>query len=299
MDHLASLRLSAGMSTILILGGTGKTGRRIAPRLRAAGADVRTAARSGADVHFDWHDPETYDAALAGVRAVYLVPPSMDLAYAPLAATFLDRAEAAGVAHVTLLSARGVEHAPPEQAHRALELELGRRPRLTHSILRPGWFMQDFDEFVFAPAIVAEGVIVAPSGDGVEAFVHADDIADVAVATLLAPQAHAGAEYALTGPEGLTFAQVAEKISAAAGREIRHVDLPSAQWVEDLRAKGVPEDYAALLGALGDSLRASATAAPTADVERVTGRPPRSFDDYAAEPTVVATWTASSAVSAA
>ena len=130
------------MSTILLLGGTGKTARRIAPRLRAAGG--------GAD--------------------------------------------AAGVRHITMLSARGVEHAPPEHPHRATELELGRRTAFTHSILRPSWFMQDFDEYVFAPSIVTDGTVVAPVGEGTEAFIHVDDIADVAAATLLDPDAHVGAE---------------------------------------------------------------------------------------------------------
>ena len=152
------------MSTILLLGGTGKTARRIAPRLRAAGATARTAARNGADVRFDWHDPATYDAALDGADVVYFVPPALDLGYGPLALEFIDRAEAAGVRHITMLSARGVEHAPPEHPHRATELELGRRTAFTHSILRPGWFMQDFDEYVFAPSIVADGTVVAPVG---------------------------------------------------------------------------------------------------------------------------------------
>jgi uncharacterized protein YbjT (DUF2867 family) len=287
------------MSTILILGGTGKTGRRIAPRLRAAGATVRTASRNGADVHFDWDDPSTYDAALAGASAVYLVPPALDLGYVPRALELLDRAEAAGVRHVTFLSARLVDQAPPEAAHRAVELELGRRTAFTHSILRPGWFMQDFDEYFFAPSIIAEGEIQVPAGDGQEAFIHADDIADVAVATLLDPDAHAGAEYALSGPSALTFADVAAKLSAATGREIRHVDLAREDWIAGLVAAGVPEGYAAMLGSLSDALRASASAGVSPDVERVTGRAPRSFDEYVAEPTVVSALSAPSAVSAA
>ena len=97
---------------ILLLGGTGKTARRIAPRLRLAGATVRTAARSNADVRFDWDDPTTHDAALEGIDAVYLVPPSLRLDHAPLVIAFLDRAQAAGVTHVTALSARGVELRP-------------------------------------------------------------------------------------------------------------------------------------------------------------------------------------------
>jgi uncharacterized protein YbjT (DUF2867 family) len=276
--------------TILLLGGTGKTARRIAPRLSTA--TVRTAARSGADVRFDWDDTTTHDAALEGVDAVYLVPPALRLDFAPLLSAFLDRAEAAGVRHVTLLSARGVEHAPPELALRAAELDLAGRTKLTHSILRPGWFMQDFDEYFFQPAIAADGVIVAPTGDGAEAFVHADDIADVAAATLLAPAEHAGAAYALSGPEALTFEQVAERIAAAAGRPVRHVDPPVEQWVAGAAEGGIPFDYAQLLGALFDNVRANATAAVTDDIKRVTGHAPRSFDDYLANPATVAAWTA-------
>jgi uncharacterized protein YbjT (DUF2867 family) len=278
------------MTTILLLGGTGKTARRIAPLLTTA--TVRTAARSGAGVRFDWDDSATHGAALEGVDALYLVPPTMRLDFAPLVSAFLDRAEAAGVRHVTLLSARGVEHAPPELATRATELDLAARTKLTHSILRPGWFMQDFDEYFFQPAIAADGVIVAPTGDGAEAFVHADDIAEVAAATLLAPSEHAGAAYALSGPEALTFAQVAARISAAAGRAVSHVDPPVEQWVADTAGAGMPLDYAQLLGRLFDNVRAGATAAISDDVERVTGHAPRSFDDYLASPATVAAWTA-------
>jgi uncharacterized protein YbjT (DUF2867 family) len=280
------------MSKILLLGGTGKTARRIAPRLIAAGATVRTAARSGADVRFDWDDAATHDPALEGVDVVYLVPPTARLDFAPLLSTFLDRAEAAGVRHATFLSARGVEFAPPEAPMRAAELDLIARTGLTHSILRPGWFMQDFDEYFFQPAIAADGQLVAPTGDGAEAFVHADDIADVAAATLLAPAEHAGAGYTLSGPEALTFAQVAERISAAAARPIAHVDPAVEQWVADTVAAGMPRDYAELLGSLFDLLRASANAAVSDATERVTGHAPRSFADYVSDPGVVATWEA-------
>src|SRR5689334_5732444 len=199
--------------TILVLGGTGKTGRRVADRLRAAGADVRTAARAGADVRFDWDDPSTHDAALAGAGALWLVPPTLRTDHAPLVSALLDRAEAAGVGHVTLLSAGGVEHAPPEVALRAIELDLIARERLGRTIVRPRWFMQNFSEGYFAPAIATEGVVSAPTGDGAEAFVDVEDIAAVAAATLLDPAAHDGAEYTLTGPEALTFAAVAAQLS--------------------------------------------------------------------------------------
>ena len=269
---------------ILLLGGTGKTARRIAPLLRAAGATVRTAARSGADVRFDWDDTATHDAALEGVDRLYLVAPALRLDHAPLVKAFLDRAQAAGVTHVTALSARGVDFAPPEAAMRAVELDLLARTGLSVAILRPGWFMQDFDEYIFAPAIGAEDAIVAPTGDGAEPFIHTQDIAEVAAITLLERRT---GEFTLSGPEALTFAEVAERISRAAGRTIRHIDPPVDEWVAP---DGIPADYAALLRMLFDNIRAEVLAGLTDDVERVTGHPPRTFDDYVADPAVVAKW---------
>jgi uncharacterized protein YbjT (DUF2867 family) len=203
----------------------------------------------------------------------------------------LTRAQAAGVRHVTFLSARGVDAAPPEVPPRAVELDLASREGMTHTYLRPGWFMQDFSEAYFQPSIASDGIIVAPAGDGAEAFVHADDIADVAVATLLNPEAHAGAGYTLSGPEPLTFAQAAQRIGAATGRSIPYVDVPVDDWVSRAVANGIPEDYAGLLAMLLDErVRVDANAEVTDDVQRVTGHPPRSFDDYVRDPDALASW---------
>ena len=262
-------------NTILVLGGTGKTGRRLAVALRRRGAAARTAARRNADVAFDWDDPTTYDAALRGVDRVYLVPPGGRLDYAGTVAGFLDRAEAAGVRHVTQLSARGVDHQPAEVAPRAVELDLAHRPAITHAVLRPGWFMQNFDEAWFRPV---RGRIEAPTGEGAEAFVHVDDIVEVAAATLLAPADHDGAGYTLTGPEALTFAQVAARISTATGEQVLHNDIPRTAWVDARVAEGMPRDYAELLARLLDEgLRASIGAATTPTVAEVTGHPARPF----------------------
>lgn len=276
-------------SQILVLGGTGKTGRRVADRLHTRGAATRTASRHGADVHFDWDDPATYDPALAGVTAVYLIPPVERLDFTASVLAFLDRAEAAGVRHVTFLSARGVDQAPAEAPLRAVELDLAARPGLTHAILRPGWFMQNFDEGQFRPV---EDTIAVPTGDGAEAFVHADDIADVAVATLLAPADHDRAGYTLTGPEALTLGEVADRIAKATGRPVVHDDLPVDDWVARAAAAGIPSDYTNLFTRLFETLRAGGGASTTDDVARVTGHAARSFDDYVGGPTALATWAA-------
>ncbi len=269
------------MTDILILGGTGKTGRRLTTILRDQGQSVRTAARSGADVTFDWDDAASRAAALEGADRVYLVPPALRLDHAPLVAAFLDEAVSAGVHHVTFLSAGGVQFAPPEAALRAIELMLTGRDDLTHTVLRPSWFLQNLTEGFMAP-MVAEGTLALPAGDGAEAFIDAEDIAAVAAATLVDPAAHAGREFNLTGPEAITHTELAARVSAATGREVRYVDAPRADWIEGVQRAGVPADYAELLAGLFDVIRDGHGSRPTEDVETVLGRPARSVETFLA-----------------
>jgi uncharacterized protein YbjT (DUF2867 family) len=203
-------------SKTLVLAGTGKTGSRVAAKLTKLGLSVRTAARNGADVRFDWDDPTTHSPALADVDRVYLVAPVMRMDFADQVSSFLDLAEAAGVRHVTSLSAFGIDQAPPQVALRAVELDLMGRGAFTHSILRPAWFMQNFSETFLKPV---DGLITVPTGDGAEAFVDAEDIAAVAAATLASPDGHAGAQYAPTGPEALTVSDAADVIAASSASQ--------------------------------------------------------------------------------
>jgi uncharacterized protein YbjT (DUF2867 family) len=265
--------------TILLTGATGKTGRRLSALLSETAASTRRAARRGGDVHFDWDDPSTFDPALAGVDAVYLVQPTLRFDHAPLVSRFLDRAEQAGVRHVTLLSARGVDHAPAEVPMRAIELDLAGRSGLTHSILRPGWFLQDFSEWLWHASIVERGVIATPAGDGAEAFVDADDIAAVALASLV-DAGHANTEYELTGPEAITFDEIARAISVTAGRPVRHEVVSPDEWAAGAVSLGLPADYAGMLASLLAGIANGSGAATTTDVEKVTGRPARSVHDF-------------------
>jgi len=137
---------------VLVLGATGKTGSRVAGRLSAHGASVRTAARSGADVHFDWDNQATWEEALTGATGLYLVSPILRIDFAELVGQFLDQAERAGVRHVTYLSAYGMEHAPAEVALRAVELDLATRGSVTSTVIRPAWFMEDFSQTFLQPA---------------------------------------------------------------------------------------------------------------------------------------------------
>lgn len=268
--------------TVLVLGGTGKTARHLSGLLREAGDTVRTAARHGADVRFDWSDAATHGPALDGVDRVYLIPPAFDLGFAGVVSTFLDRAETAGVGHVTYLSAHGVEHLPPEVAMRAVELDLAARNGFTHSVLRPSWFMQNFSEGAFAP-FVQSGTLALPAGDGAEAFVDTRDIAAAAAATLRNPAAHSGAAYAVTGPEALTFAEVAATLSTALGRQVRYQPIATAAYVENLTTAGVPADYAALLGGLLEVIAAGQGARPQPEPLVALRVRPHSFAQFAAD----------------
>ena len=232
--------------TALVLGGTGRTGSLVAKNLAERGMGVRTAARNGADVRFDWDEPTTYRGALDRADRLYLVTPVMRVTYADQVAAFLD---------------------------------LAARRAITHSILRPAWVMQNFSD---AHLPVVDGVITVPTGGGREAFVDAADIAAVAVETLLAPEAHAGAQYAPTGPQALTVGEVADTIAAVTGQAVTHDDIDPDTWIGGVVAAGlVPADYAVMLRWLTGSIISGNGSTPNDDVEKVTGRPPAPFGDFA------------------
>ncbi|MHB8691546.1 MAG: NmrA family NAD(P)-binding protein [Solirubrobacteraceae bacterium] len=264
--------------TILVLGGTGKTGTRVARRMTELGHSVRTAARQGADALFDWDDPATHRTAVEGVDRIYLMAPVMRTRFAPQVSAFLDLAESAGVQHITYLSAYGIELAPPEVALRAVELDLMERVLMTHSIVRPAWFMQNFSETFLKPI---DGAIAVPTGDGAEAFVDAEDIAAVAAATLADPSAHAGAQYAPTGPERLTVSEAADAIGSVIRQRVRHIDVDQRAWLDGAIASGVPTEYGEMLLLLTQTIASGAGSRPNDDVKAVTGSPPTGFTEFA------------------
>jgi uncharacterized protein YbjT (DUF2867 family) len=265
-------------STVLILAGTGKTGSRLAARLAKLGLDVRTAARNGADVHFDWDDPSTHSPALRGTDRMYLVAPVMRVDFAHQVAAFLDLAETDGVRHVTYLSAYGIDKAPPEVALRAVELDLISRRTITHSILRPAWFMQDFSETFLKPV---DGVITVPTANGSEAFIDASDIAAVAAETLANPDAHAGFAYAIAGPEAMTVSEAAEIIADTTGNPVKHNDIDRDVWIQGTVASGVPAEYGEMLRMLTETVASGLGSRPNDTVEMVTGVAPIKFVDFA------------------
>jgi uncharacterized protein YbjT (DUF2867 family) len=258
----------------LVLGGTGKTGRRVAARLRALGRPVRIGSRA-ADPPFDWDDPATWTAPLSGATAVY-VTYQPDLAFPGAAETvgaFARQAAAAGVRRLVLLSGRGEDGALT--AEKAVA-----GAGVPWAVVRSAFFMQNFSEDFLAGA-VADGVVALPAGGVAEPFVDAEDIADVAVAALTGA-VPLERVYEVTGPRALTFAEAAAAISAAAGRPVRYVPISVADFVAGAVEAGFPAEVAAGLGEVFATVLDGRNTAPAAGVAEALGRPPRDFAAFAA-----------------
>lgn len=276
------------MNDILILGGTGKTGRRIAERLRAAGKPVRTAARTGADVGFELGDPDTWAAALDGVTAAYIIEPDLQAAGADPHARvprFVTAAVDAGVRRLVLLSAGGADAdyhplKPAEQAVRA--------SGVVWTILRPTWFAQNFSEDSWCPGVLS-GSLHLPTGEGRTAFIDAEDIAEVA-ATALTEDGHNGQIYVLTGPRAISFGEAAGLIARATGRTVRHVDVDPEDYIEHQVAVGVPREVARMLTGVFTAIRDGHDSALADGVERALGRPARPFEDFVTDAAAAGRW---------
>ena len=274
-------------NTILVTGATGKTGRRVAAILRDRGHVVREASRPS-EIRFDWGDPATWPAALHEVDAAYIVTPSVgDPASADRFRDFGRLAVESGVTTAVLVSIPddgGTDFAAVAEAERQLS-DAG----LHLTILRLRWFNQNFSEDFLAPAVVA-GDLRLPAGDGKEAFVDADDIAEVAVAALT-DDTHAGRAYEITGPRLLSFADVADELSKATGRPIRYTPLSTERFVSEQLAMGVSEDWAHLSADLYQGIASGGLEIVTDHVEKVLGRPARDFSSYAAAAAATGAWT--------
>ncbi|MDH6466384.1 uncharacterized protein YbjT (DUF2867 family) [Micromonospora sp. A200] len=264
---------------ILVTGGTGKTGRRVAQRLFDLGHDVRVGSRSAA-APFDWTDPGTFAAALRGAGAVYIAY-QPDLASPGAAETvehFTRLAAAAGVGRAVLLSGRG--EAEAEASERGF-VTAATKGGLKWTVLRCAWFHQNFDEGHFREPLAA-GVFAVPAGSAPEPFVDAGDIADVAVAALTGDEHHEKV-YELTGPRLLTFAEAVAVLGVAAGREIAFAELPVEQYAAALTADGVPAETIDLMVYLFTTVLDGRNAHLSDDVHRVLGRTPRDLAAYAHE----------------
>ncbi|WP_372094549.1 NAD(P)H-binding protein [Tistrella mobilis] len=267
---------------VLVTGGTGKTGRRVAAGLWARGWPVRIAARSVAPaadaVRFDWADRAGWPAALDGVGAVY-VAYAPDLAVPGAAddiTAFAAAARAAGVGRIVMLSGRGEPGA--EAAERALAAAgqegAGRDGAgFAWTVLRASWFVQNFTEGLLADALAA-GELALPVGDVPEPFIDADDIAEIAVKALT-EDGLGGRILELTGPRSLSFAAAMAEISRLTGRPVGYRRIPLADFLAGLQAQGVPDDMRDFLAWLFTTLFDGRNSATTSTVPEILGRPAR------------------------
>jgi uncharacterized protein YbjT (DUF2867 family) len=270
----------------LVLGGTGKTGRRVAERLAERGLPVRIGSRS-AEPPFDWEKRDTWATALDGVSAAYVsYYPDLAIPGAPEAVrAFAELAARNGVRRLVLLSGRGEEEA--QSAEQALR-EVGEEAGVEWTIVRCAWFMQNFDEnYILEP--ILSGEVALPSGNVPEPFVDAGDIADVAVAALT-EDGHAGHLYELTGPRLLTMEQAVGEISRATGREIRFVSVTLEEYESVLAEADVPPEFLSFLTYLFGTVLDGRNASLTDGVRRAVGREPKDFADYARHAAATGVW---------
>ncbi len=264
---------------ILVTGATGRVGGAVIRALDGV-APTRAAARDpvampGA-VRFDFADPATHDAALEGVRAVFLMrPPAITsgAAFEP----FLDAVVRAGVRRIVVLSVKGADRIVV-LPHHAMEKRVMARD-LDWTMLRPADFMQNLED-VHRDAIRERGEIAVPAGRGRSPFVDVEDVAAVA-ALALTRDGHARRGYPLTGPASIGFDRVAEALTAALGRTIRYRPVSVARFVLERRRAGVPLALAAVMAALYTTQRLGLADGATDDVARLLGRPATGIDAYA------------------
>lgn len=249
-----------------VIGSTGKTGRRVAALLDARGESVRRLSRDTSPA-FDWERPELWADALRGVDRLYvayvpdLAAPGSEIAIARLTETARD----AGVQRIVLLSGRG-----EDGARRCEDIVLG--SGIPSTIVRASWFAQNFTEGALAYA-VETGVLAMAAGDVREPFIDADDIAEVA-ARALVDDGHEGRVHEVTGPQSLTFAEVAALLSELSGREVVYLPL----GFDDFHAAVAAEegdDLATLLTELCREVFDGRNVSPTGGVRAVLGRAPR------------------------
>lgn len=290
---------------VLVIGGTGKTGRRVVAGLKERGVAVRVASRSS-EQRFDWLDESTWGPALEGVGAVYAVP----LEGVPVPRSFTGLAASSGVGRIVLLSARGVDvpgyygdggtadekadaaKADEEEADGVASHLQGERAvrdsGLEWTILRPGWFAQNFSEGLFLDSLLA-GELRLPVADGAATFVDLEDVAAVAVAALT-EDGHTGQVYEMSGPRAVNLETAVAEIAGATGRPIRYVPVTVDRFTAELRQEGLSAEDAELWAAALNPIRRGLEAKISDGVRRALGRDPRDFTEFVKDAAAAGAW---------
>ncbi len=270
-------------SNILVIGGTGKTGRKVAKGLQDQGHNVRIGSRS-ADPAFDWQDPSNWATALDGMDKVYVTfQPDLAIPGALEAIEELvKQSKNAGIKKIVLLSGKGEKEA--ELCEQVI-IHSG----IDFTILRCSWFNQNFSESFFLDAILS-GQIALPKPEALVPYVDTDDIAEMAIEVLNNDQ-HNDKLYQLTGPKGLTFPEVIKEIANRTQRDLEFIPISISEYIETLRQHQVPEDYIWLINYLfSNVLDAEGNNEISHDIEKVLGRKPKNFSQYVDETVSSGVW---------
>jgi uncharacterized protein YbjT (DUF2867 family) len=266
----------------LVLGGTGKTGRRVVERLKTKGLPVRVGSRFG-HPPFKWEDPTTWSSALSNTGSVFMtyypdlaIPGAVDTV-----SSFVKLSLKQGTRRLVLLSGRGEEEA--QRAEKVL-----RESDADWTILRCSWFSQNFSENYLLDSVI-KGEVILPAGNVGEPFVDAEDIADVAVAALTSDQ-HVGQLYELTGPRLLTFADAVEEIAKVTNRKIRYQQVTSDQYADMLAEAELPSEFVWLVNYLFTTVLDGRNAHLSDGVQRALGRDPQDFSDYVKSTAASGVW---------
>jgi uncharacterized protein YbjT (DUF2867 family) len=280
------------MNHVLITGATGAVGSSLVRLLPTMDARVRALVRDperahrilGNDVQLtrgDFGDPASLAAAVEGVNTVFLacgnVPGQVDYECA-----VIDAAAASGVRRIVKLSARGAEVGASVAYwhwHGLIERHLA-ASGVPAVVLQPGFSMTNL--LGSADSVRTQSALFAPAAGARIAMIDPADVAAVAAVTLTT-DGHDGSTYVLTGPEAITYAQVAADLSDATGHQIAFVDIPVAAAGPALVAAGLPPFAAEQVVAVFDTLRHGGQSVVMDSVEVLTGRAPRPFAAFARE----------------
>lgn len=268
---------------ILVIGGTGKTGRRVADNLAKAGYNVRVAGRKTSPA-FDWEHPESYEAALKGMDRAYIVYyPDLAVPGARDAIkTLTEKALEAGLKKVVLLSGKG------ETEAEACE-DIVANSGLNYTLVRASWFNQNFSEGAFLEFIL-NGTVALPMPEAEIPFVDVNDIADV-VSKVLVDDSYNGQTITVTGPQKRTFAEVVEIMGKAANRPIQYIPISIEEFKKGMCQAGLPDSYVWLFGYLFKEVLGNPDNQEISnDVENVLERPAIDFKSYASRTAKSGIW---------
>ncbi|WP_315905284.1 SDR family oxidoreductase [Vibrio fluvialis] len=271
------------MNKVLVLGASGHVGQPLVAELLAKGEQVKAASRSGQafgaaeGVVFDFADPTTFDAAFDGVDRAYVMLPGGYVESKALLEPVIQAAAERNV-KVVFQSVLGVD-ADDSIPYRQVEIAL-ENSGVPYVILRPNWFADNFH--TYWKAGIDQGVIGVPAGEGKSSFIDVRDIASSAAAALTTNRFDNQA-FNLTGPEALSYAQAAQKISAALGKPVAYQAMEEGAFCDLLKSVGVPADYAEFLTSIFYPVREGWTACVSDAVVTLTGKAPRSLDEYIAD----------------